>query len=171
MDRSTTASFAHHLKNARTETYKKRLAFSQMSCRAALNFRCPCGFQHGGSFCADRINLTKETVLREREQSFAVTIRHNRRLKHHAMRLHVHDLRAPTAEIFFPVQKASAYHYFVDGRPVCAETYGEVCAWRRGLRSASMVVRESQSAVEKERGALSTSRRSKRERARTRACA
>ena len=81
MDRSTTASFTHRLKNARTEAYKKRLAFSQMSCRAAVNFRCPCGFQHGGSFCADRIDLTEENVLREREQSFAVTITHHKRLK------------------------------------------------------------------------------------------
>ena len=131
MDRSTTASFTHHLKNARTEAYKKRLAFSQMSCRAAVNFRCPCGFQHGGEFCADRISLTEETVLHEREQSFAVPITHQKRLKHHAIRLQVHDPRAPTAEMFFPAQKASSYHYFVDGRPVCAETYGEVCALSR----------------------------------------
>jgi len=40
--------------------------------------------------------------------------------------------------------------------------------WRRGLRSASVVVRESKSAVEKERGALSTARRSKRENANAR---
>ena len=102
-----------------------------MSCRAAVNFRCPCGFQHGGAFCADRISLTEETVLHEREQSFAVPITHQKRLKHHAIRLQVHDPRAPTAEMFFPAQKASSYHYFVDGRPVCAETYGEVCALSR----------------------------------------
>ena len=40
--------------------------------------------------------------------------------------------------------------------------------WRRGLRSANAVVRESKCAVEKERGALSTARRSKRENAHAR---
>jgi hypothetical protein len=133
VDREKTACFSLRQKNNLTEAFKCRLATSEVSCQAAVDFRCPCGFKRGGQFCTDRVALTTGVVRNERDQTFAVPIRHKRRLKFHAIRLksHVREPREMTAEVFFPSQHASQFHYFIAGRPVCKEAYGEICALSR----------------------------------------
>ena len=84
----------------------------------------------GGSFCVDRVELREDTVLKERLATFAARLHGKGRIRLHAIRLkpHVHPERQRTSERFFELQKKEKYHWFIQGRPVCQETYAEVCA-------------------------------------------
>merc|ERR1711865_804090 len=66
VDREKTACFSLRPKDNLTEAFKYRLATSEVSCQAAVDFRCPCGFKRGGQFCTDRIVLTTRVVRNER---------------------------------------------------------------------------------------------------------
>ena len=94
-------------------------------------FKCPCGRLVGGSYCAERIGLTRATVTRERGQTFAASTRGGMRLRLHAIRLmpNIHHPRARTAIQFHATQRKSRYHFFTQGsQPICRELYAEVCA-------------------------------------------
>ena len=69
-------------------------------------------------------------MLKERLATFAARLHGKGRIRLHAIRLkpHVHPERQRTSERFFELQKKEKYHWFIQGRPVCKETYAEVCA-------------------------------------------
>ena len=108
---------------------KQRLALDRRSLGAAYAFRCPCG-SLGGVDCVVRIGLAVSAVENQRNQTFAYSTKSKARLRFHATRLksHVNVPARRTSETFFPRQSASKFHWFLAGRPVCQETYAEVCA-------------------------------------------
>ena len=76
------------------------------------------------------MQLRAETVLQERCATFAARLHGKGRLRLHATRLkpNVQDVRRLTSERFSGLQRPEKYHWFIQGRPVCKETYAEVCA-------------------------------------------
>ena len=128
-NRLKTACWTLREKNSMSESKKQRLALDRRSLDAACAFRCPCG-SFGGVYCVVRIGLAVSAVENERNQTFAYSTKSKARLRFHATRLksHVNVPARRTSEIFFPRQSASKFHWFLAGRPVCQETYAEVCA-------------------------------------------
>ena len=134
VDRSRTYCWSLRNKSKFTESYAQRFALSEASVEAATVFKCPCGGLAGGSYCAERIGLTRATVTRERAQTFAASTRGGMRLRLHAIRLmpNIHHPRARTAIQFHATQRKSRYHFFTQGsQPICRELYAEVCALGR----------------------------------------
>ena len=130
VDRSRTHCWSLRDKTHFTESYRCRFALSADSVEAATRFKCPCGGYSGGSYCAERIGLRRETVTRERGQTFAASARGRMRLRLHAIRLmpNIQDPRALTSIRFHPTQRKSRYHFFAQGsQPICRETYAEMC--------------------------------------------
>ena len=112
---------------------KRRFAVSKKGTEAAQfasAVLAACGYEAGGSFCVDRIQLRAETVLKERLATFSAKIRRKGLLRLHAIRLkpNVLDERRLTTERFSSLQRPDTYHWFIQGRPVYQETYTEVCA-------------------------------------------
>ena len=87
VDRSRTHCWSLRDKTHFTESYRCRFALSADSVEAATRFKCPCGGYSGGSYCAEHIGLRRETVARERGQTFAAGARGRMRLRLHAIRL------------------------------------------------------------------------------------
>ena len=130
VDRSRTHCWSLRDETHFTESYRCRFALSADSVEAATRFKCPCGGYSGGSYCAERIGLRRETVIRERGQTFAASARGRMRLRLHAIRLmpNIQDPRALTSIRFHPTQRKSRYHFFAQGsQPICRETYAEMC--------------------------------------------
>jgi hypothetical protein len=112
-----------------TASEKSRLARDPSSIREAQDFRCPCGYQVQGTFCAERIELSRDTVKAERSATLAASTTGNKRNRMHALKVQFVGVpRRMTSERFSLEQRGSSYHYFIRGRPVCLETYTEVCA-------------------------------------------
>ena len=129
-DPEKTSLWTARNKNKMSDATKRRFAVSKKGIEAAVRFRCPCGYETSGSFCVDRIQLRAETVLQERCATFAARLHGKGRLRLHATRLkpNVQDVRRLTSERFSGLQRPEKYHWFIQGRPVCKETYAEVCA-------------------------------------------
>ena len=94
-DPEKSACWSVRNKNAMADELKRKFASSNASIYEACQFRCPCGFETEGEFCADRINLDAHTVLAERAATFSANVHGKGRLRLHAIRLkpNVQDLR------------------------------------------------------------------------------